>query len=115
MAPRGEAAGFTALIGAAAVAGMNDLGVWGSGPRCFVHIAWTEQTQWDRHEGAAQPNWAGELTDLEVRAASRLPGALRRSPVLRQALATESAVAELLGRLAAAPDAEAIDAILDPG
>jgi hypothetical protein len=60
--------------------------------------------------------WDGDVTEQKTHAVRRLPDALRRRPGLRPSVATEDGIADLLGRLASAPDVGAVDRILDePG
>ncbi len=93
-------------------------GAWGAqpdDPRRVVSLKWLRGNAWNRNVSLVPSAWNGEVTEQKTHAVRRLPDALRLHPGLRTSLATEHGIADLLGRLAAAPDVGAVDRILDGG
>lgn len=95
--------------------GYDAQSTWGalnSGPDRVVSMKWLRGNAWNQNVLLVPSAWDGEVTEQKTHAVRHLPDALRRRPSLRLLLATEGGIADLLDRLAAAPDVEAIDRIL---
>jgi hypothetical protein len=81
-------------------------------PPEVVVAEWVGRTRFDRNLAGGFTGWVGDDSPAIRHAVEQLPDALRRRPTMRGALVSDEWASKLLGRLAAAPDVEAVDALL---